>query len=777
MPRALRTLARAPAIAAIVVAVLALGIGSVTAMFSVLNAVLLRSLPYHQPERLFEIRTTDQTGRESGLPLADFDRVRALPGIAAISFSASGAVTLTGPEGAENVFGERLAGDGLAVYGVNPALGRLANGDRDAVISHRLWQRRFRGDANIVGRAIVINGEAWTIGAVMPPQFASGNPIFEMWTPWRFTREDLEKHRGYNGNTIIRLTEGVPAAQLAARVERESLGANKNLHPKVETLRDRYIGDPGPVLWTLLGAVGLVLLIACLNAGSLLLARALAGRQETAVRAALGASRWQLLGPVLAESAVLSIGAALCGTAVAWTMVHALTSILPERVPLPRLEQTSIDAWALAVALVATTVSVFAATLAPALAALRVRPAAALGERSGTGTRGAQRFRAGAVILQTALSVILLTGAGLLLRSLAHMLETDPGYRREGILTARIPMPFELGQRGNESHDAHYRAVLEAVRAIPGVRDAAITTVLPLGRVSASISFAAEGRPTRNDEYVQFQAISPDYFRVMGIRLLAGRFFDERDTATAPGVMIVNDVTARKYWPGEDAVGKRVAGNKPVTVVGVVGAIRRGAMREPPGPQAYSPFPQFMFGLHGTTLVARTAGPPPESLAAPLRKLLREQFPNHPVAEVRTMDAVVSDSVAGPRFYAVLLTAFAAIALLLAAAGLYALLAHNVAERRREIGIRLALGATPARIARFFLSRGLALVAVGLLSGAAASAALTRLLRAQLYEVQPGDPVTLALVCVVLLIVGTVAMAAPARRAARVDPACTLRAE
>ncbi|MEZ5400718.1 MAG: ABC transporter permease [Bryobacteraceae bacterium] len=775
--RAVRRLQSAPGFAAIIVGLLALGIGAATAMFSVVNAVLLRPLPYGVPDRLVEIRTLAPSGRNAGVPLGDFDRLRAMEEIESIAFGAQGAVTLTGTEGAENVFSEGLAGDGLAVFGVAPSAGRLNGGERAVVLSHRLWQRRYQGDARVVGRAITVNGEPWTIGAVMPAGFFTTNRIFELWMPWRFSTDDLKNRQGYNGTTVARVT--VPVPQLAARLEAERFGANNDVRGRAVSLWDRQDVDRARILWVLLGAVGLVLAIACLNAGSLMLARAVGRRRETAVRAALGARPMELLRPLAAESAVLAGCAASAGCLVAWGLLRALAAWMPERAPLSRMDEASLDVRMLGAAVGIAVASIVLAGLAPAFEAWAVRPAAALGDssRASAGGRFASRFRAGAVVLQTALSVVVLVGAGLLMRSLVKMIETDPGYRREGLLTARIPMPFEMGQRGNPATEAHYRAVLDAVRAIPGVKSAAVTTVLPLGRVAANISFAPEGKAEPAEGAAQFYSVTPDYFRTMGVPLRAGRLFDERDTAGSPGVVIINEVAAKKYWPDEDPVGKRAAGQPPVVVAGVVGAVRRGSMREPPGPEVYRPFSQMMFGLHGTTLVLRTSGPAPESLTGPVRRTLRESFPDHPVAEIRTMEAVIADSVASPRFYASVFGLFAALALLLAGAGLYGLMAHSVAERRREIGIRAALGAPVAAIVGLIMSRGAVLLGAGVAAGVAGSVGFTRLLGSQLYEVDTDDPLTLTIVCGLLVAVGLIAVAGPARRAAGVDPASALRAE
>ncbi|MCC6536603.1 MAG: ABC transporter permease [Bryobacterales bacterium] len=771
--KSLRGLRRDPATSVLAVLVMALGIGSVTAMFSVVNAVLLRPLSFQEPDELYELRT-ERRGRagNSGVGSGDFDKLRALSGVTGATLAGTSAVTLTGAEGAENVNAQKLAGDGLALFGVQPALGALSADPRAAIIAHRLWQRRYRGDRGIVGRAITLNGEPWTIAAVMPERFMLPNRP-ELWMPWQMTAQDLQRRGESSSNLWMRVKSGATPTSVAAAAQ--AAVANPDLHYRMVALRTRQLGDPGPTLWVLLGAVGLVLLIACLNAGNLLVARGLARREETAVRAALGAGRRQVLGPLIAECVALTAAAAVLGTALAWLLVRALPVLLPERTPLPRLEQVSIDGLALAMAFAAGMVCIFFAGLAPAIAALRIQPATAFGDasRSATASRATLRFGAFSAIVQMALSVMLLMGAGLLLRSLWQTIETDPGYRREGVLTAGIPMPYDIGARfGGDAQVAHYRNVLEAVRALPGVRLAAVTTVLPQGRVQASIDFGAEG--ARQMDYVQAQAVSPDYFSVMGIPLRAGRAFDDRDTAGAGPVVIVSEATARKFWPGENPVGKRTAHKTPMTVIGVVGDVRNGSLREAAREQVYRALPQFLFALHGTALVVRTAGPP-ELLAAPLRALLRERFPNHPVADVRTMAGVIDESVSPSRFFAALITGFAGLALLIAAVGLYGLLAQAVATRRREIGIRLAVGASPRQVAAAFLWRGIGLVAAGLILGALGSLAATRLLQAQLYQVQPGDPLTMAAVAAVLAAIALVAMALPAWRAARVDPVRALR--
>lgn len=373
--------------------------------------------------------------------------------------------------------------------------------------------------------------------------------------------------------------------------------------------------------------------------------------------------------------------------------------------------------------------------------------------------------------------MVLLLGAGLLLRSLSRLIEQDPGYDRQGVLTARVPMPFDARKRfGSPAQYEHYRNVLDTVRAIPGVQSAAVTTVLPLGRVAAAVDFIPEGQAPGRNPYVQAYGITPDYFRVMGIPLRAGRAFDERDTATAAPVVVINEATARRYWPGENPIGKRVKGNIAILVVGVVGSVRRGSMRESPKEEIYRPLSQFLFGLHGSTLVVRTLpGTVPATLAGPLRAVLAKTYPNFPVAEVRPMTEWIEESVAPVRLYALLLGGFSLQALLIASAGLYGLLAHTAAMRRREIGIRLAIGARPAQVVSLLLRRGLAIVAAGTAVGAAGGILAAGALRTQLYGVERSDGRTLLAVLSAFTAVALVAMLVPSLRASRTDPAGVLR--
>jgi putative ABC transport system permease protein len=655
------------------------------------------------------------------------------------------------------------------------------------VITHRLWQRRFGGAPDVIGRGVTINGDAYTVAAVMPASFSAASRS-DVWMFWRFAEQDRKQHGEAMNNFIVRIRHGASpqsvesALNALARQQQRERYAKLTL--RLQPLSERIIGNSVRILSILSGAVGLVLLVSCVNAGSLLLVRGIARSRETAVRTALGAGRWQVMRPIVGEAAVLALLAAAAGTGLAWALVEGLKRLLQAStsMPLPRLDQTSVDGPALAIALCSAALCIALASAAPAMAALRVQAESALsdGHRSSSPGRSTVRFGVAAALVQTALSVILLVGAGLLLRSVSLLIEQDPGYDREGVLTARIPMPFDARQRfGTEAQYQHYRDVIDSVRALPGVQSAAVTTVLPLGRVAASIDFVPEGQaPPAEPQYVQAYGITPEYFRVMRIPMHSGRTFTDEDTPDRTPVVVINEVTARRYWPGEDPVGKRVKGNIPMVVVGVVGGVRRGSMREPPKEEIYRPLPQFLFALHGSTLVLRTMpGIAPESLAQPVRDLLTSRFPNFPVAEVRPMKGWIQDSVAAPRLYGVLLAGFAVEAVLIACIGLYGLLAHTAANRRRELGIRLAVGARPTQLVSLLVRRGLAIVLAGVAAGIACGVVFADVLRSQLYGVQTTDPVTLSAVLVSFLVVALFAMLLPALQAARTNPVEVLRAE
>jgi predicted permease len=750
-----------------VVVVLAFGIGAVTAMVSVADAVWFRALPFGDAERLQELNAV-RGDKKSGVAAGDFAALRKAKGIAESTLFTRGAANLIGVEGAESAFVERLAGDGLQIYGIAPLMGVLpVAGAREVVLSHRLWKRRYGSADDVVGRMLTVDGEAWRIAAVMPEGLSVVNRT-DLWMPWVFGERDLKAHGEASSVLVVRLASGVSAEAVEAEVEALARAWQPEryapLRLRLRGLEERLVGNVGSTIWMLLGAVGAVLLVACLNAGSLLVAEGMAREREMVVRMALGAGPWDLVRMVLGECARLAMAAAMLGASLAWGLVETVRWGYRDALgmPLPRMEAMRVDGTALGVCLVVTLGCVLLAGAGPALLAVRA-----------FGMRGL-RFAWGATVLQCALTVVLLAGGGLLLRSWQNLMAVDAGFAREGVLTARVPAEFKPNKRfGDAKDEAHYAAVLEAVRGIPGVRAAALTTMLPLGRVSAAVDFRPEGKAAVKGwpEYVASYGVTPDYLRVMGIPLRAGRWFDERDRLGNEAVVVINEVAARTFWPGENPVGKRVAGNVPVTVIGVVGAVRRGSLQDAPEEEVYRPFGQFLFGLHGTTLVARGLD------AERLREVMRERFPNQPVADVRVMAAWVEESVERPRLYARLVGGFALLALLIAGAGIYAAFAQMAAMRRREIGIRVAVGATAGDVLALVGRTGAWMLGVGMALGVLGSWAVGDALRVLLFGVEAGDWGVLGAACGVFAVVGMAAMAWPAWRASRVDPAGVLRGD
>ncbi|MFN3325290.1 MAG: FtsX-like permease family protein [Bryobacteraceae bacterium] len=663
-------------------------------------------------------------------------------------------VTILGPEGPESTYGQALAGGGLHVFGTAPAIGRLfqLTAANEVVLSHRIWMRRYLGDPGIVGRVIRLNGEGFTVVGVMPPGFETTNRAFELWLPWRFSAELA----GFAG------TDGWQAT--------------------LAPLKERRVGQYRHALWVLLGAVGFVMAIARLNAACLFLTRAQDRRKELAVRCALGAPRSRLIRQFLLESMMLASAGGLLGLLLASWGTSAMIALASDRQILPRLTEANLDYAVLAFHLAITVAAGMALGLFTGWRASSL-DVGALKEtgRGATGIRGVRLARGLAVVLQVSLSLVLLAGAGLLIRSFANLLRTDPGFRPEGILTARVPSG--TGQ-GNEIHLAvRYASILEVTRAMPGVEAAAISTVIPMGPVEATVTLMADSgeNPAGRLENVQYRAVSAGYFDVMRIPILRGRAFDDSDTHGAAEVAIINDVAAKKYWPGEDPIGRRLATSfddgRPrwMTVVGVVGGVRQ-RLRSEPKEEIYRPYTQHLFGAHGAVLVLRTAQAP-GTLVEPLRSVLRKTFPDQPVADIRAMEEWVGQSYLRPRFDAVLLGLFAVVALVIAATGIYAQVAYEVRRRWREIGIRLSLGATDRDVFRMVVRRTVWLVVPGLILGMAGAMALTRLLSAQLYGISPHDPLSLAAAGGILFAAGMAASWGPARRAAGIQPWKTLRDE
>jgi predicted permease len=792
-----RRLRKSPGFTLGTVFTLALGIGSTTAMFSLVNSVLLRPLPFPNPDRLLFIvyDLPDDTETVSYPNFFDFRaQNHSLAELA--SYRASGS-TLTGAGDARQLETEIVSANFFRTLGIAPMLGHdfsLADEQKNrhmAMLSWDLWQSAFGGRRDIVGEIVKLDGSPHVVAGVMPRGFSFPikTPAPELWTTLSDdadgNRSMLEQRGAGFLSLVGRLKPGVPLAQaqadlgviarnLAAQYVKENAEMTRMVvKPELEEL----IGDTRPALRVLFAAVGFVLLIACVNVAGLMLARVSRRRGEIALLAAVGARRGEIVRQILMESTILSVCGGLAGVLLAAWGADALLRLVPETVP--RLANVSIDATVLAFALA---ISIATGILSGVLAAWKmssVEPLIALRDagRSVTSGRGQHFAQNSLVIAETALGVTLVIGAGLLIRSFLRIESIQPGFDAHNVLTARLAVPA-----GHDTRIHFYDELKSQLAAIPGVEDVTASWPLPLSGSLFSISFEIEGRPTApgHEPSEPMVVATPGFFGAMRIPIVTGREFTDADTTHSKPVMIVNQAFARKYFPGENAVGKNIKpglGDGTILapmreVIGVAGDVKRGGLKEDFTPQYYLPWTQAV--VTWPTLVIRTSTDP-AAIAGALRAKVAALNPEVPVYQLRTMQETVYRAAAEPRFQTMLLTVFAAAALLLAALGLYAVLAYMVAQRTMEIGVRMALGAQRGDILSLILGRGIVLALGGIAMGLAASAALTHELSALLYGVQPLDPATFVSVSAILLLAGLTASLMPALNAARVDPMRALR--
>jgi putative ABC transport system permease protein len=794
---ALRGLRRVPGFAVVVVVTLALGIGATTAIYSVVNGVLLTPLPYPQPDRLvlvWEQNPHRGSARNTVSP-ANYldwrDRARSFSGLAAFTWTG---ITLTGGT-PEHVEGRAVTPEFFSVLRVDPAIGRTFTAEESApgatkvvVLSHGLWQRRFGGDSSIVGRTIAVAGGDVRVVGVMPASFQSMPlGLDQFWQPLGLDPADRER-RGRYAMVIGRLRDGVTAeaaqaemTSIAADLAREHVDFNTGWGANVVTLTDQVVGRARPVLLTLLGAVSLVLLIACANVANLMLARTAARRRELAVRAALGASPRRLAREVLTESVVLAAIGGAAGVVLAVWGVELLVTAAPAEVP--RLAQIGVDGRVLAVT---AAVTLLVGILFGSPGALGRGSDELAEDLHGAGRRAtvgaeARRLRGALVVAQVSLSMVLLVGAGLLIRSLQRLTAVDPGFDASQLLTVAVDLPAAT-YPDDPRRSAFYTELLRRARAMPGVQSAAMIDFLPLAGPGSATSFTVVGRPAPAPGQVpvaDIRVVDPQYFQTMRIPLRGGRIPDERDRVSAPPVVVINETMARSLWPGEDPVGRRVKVNMwdpdaETEVIGVVGDVRQDRLDGDRRAMIY--YPAAQAPTISMNLVLRTAGPPLD-LAAPMRAAVREIDSDQPVGQVTTMQSIVRLSIADRRFPMFLLSLFAGLAVTLAAVGIYGVLSYSVGLRSQEIGVRMALGARVTDILGMVLKQGGILVAVGGAVGLGSALALSRVLRGLLFGITPADPGTYLAVCLVLALVALGAMALPARRAAAVDPMRALKSE
>jgi predicted permease len=798
---AIRQLRKSPGFAVTTILTLALGIGATTAIFSLVNAVLLRPLPFPQQDRLVSLLELDQAAGATvpgHLSYPDFfDWRKQQHSFTAIASYRDNGATLTGAGDAQQLTSDVVSSDFFQVLGVHPMLGRdfLKSEEKPdthaAILSHQLWQSTFGGARDIVGSTITLDGRSYTVAGVMPPTFSFPiqNPPVVLWTSIGDDTQFFTQRGASLLEVIGRLAPGASVAQakagldvIASNLATQFPDTNK-MHPSVmaKPVLDQLVGDTRPALRILFAAVGLVLLIACANVAGLLLARASRRRSDIALQAALGASPSEIIRQILVESLVLSTIAGACGIALSVAAIRWLPRLVPTNL-LPRMDQVGLDGNVLAFATVASVLTGLLFGVLPAWRMSRFDPLLALreGSRGMTGGRRQHRVQSWLLVAETALGLVLLIGSGLLIRSFVRVLNVDPGFDARHVLSASLSLPPARYPRAQKID--FYHRMFARLAALPGVESVSAGFPLPLSGNNIDIDVAIEGRPVAKGDQPSEQVaiVTPEFFRTLRIPVLAGREFTAADDTKGKPVIIINDRFARKYFPGENPIGKRIraglgdgAVEAPMRqIVGVVGNVKGVGLTADALPQYYLPWEQAV--ITSPALAVRASGDP-TALIASLRSVVSDMDPQIPLYQAAALQESLYRSAANPRFQTLLLTSFAAMALLLCGIGLYGLLSYMVVQRSAEIGLRVALGAQRTDVLALILGRGMSLAGAGVAIGLGASVFLTKYLTSMLFSVQPLDSVTFASVPAILLLVALAASSLPAYRAARLDPIKTLR--
>ncbi|HVG78662.1 MAG TPA: ABC transporter permease [Patescibacteria group bacterium] len=797
---AARSFARAPRFTLPALLALALGIGATSATFSIVRGVMLKPLPYHQPERIVVVWENNQQRNRprNVISAANWLEWRARNrSFTELGIAGPARLTLTVEGRPEEIAGLVASSHLFPVLGVRPALGRgyteaedIDGSDQVLVITHEFWQARLGGRADVLGSTITADGQPRVVIGVMAPGFSLMGQTASFLMPYGWTLEQLRSAPGRGSSFgLARLRDGVTFAQasddmrtIAAALGQEVPGRNAGWSVTLVPIHEQMIDQIRPALQVLSGAVALVLLIACVNVANLLLARSTVREQEIGLRAALGAKRSRLVRQMLSESVLLSLMGAAGGLVVALAFHRGLLALVADRIPIPRLEQVALDLPVLGFTLAVAFGSALLFGVVPALLASR-SPNEALrdGGRHGGSVRS-RRTLGTLVVVEIAVALVLLAGAGLLIRSFVRLQAVDPGFRAEGLITARVQVPSSRYKDPRQS-SGFYTEVLSRIGQIPGVTDQAAVSFLPFTGLGIGTSYWRADRPepaAGDAATTAVRPVTPNWFRTMGIPQLAGRDVTAGDAVDAPAVAVISESLARRDYPGENPLGQRLhvqigrpEGND-YEIVGVVGDIRMTSLESATGPAVYIPHTQLAIGL--MTFVVRT-GLDPHSLVPGIAAAVRGLDAELPLADVRTMEEVIDQTLARPRVIAVLLAVFAVMALALAGVGVYGVMAFSVAERTHEIGVRMALGATPQSVLRLVIAQAFRLVFVGVAAGLLAAIALTRVLSALLFDTDARDPWTLAGTALVLMLVALAAASLPARRGTRIMPIQALRVQ
>ena len=791
---AFRQLVKNPGFAGVAILTLALGIGACTAIFSVINGVLLRPLDYPAPDRIVVIRETNlpQFPEFSVSPPNYLDWAKQTKSWQYLAAYSGAQVNLTGEGEPQRLVAVKATAHYFDVYQIKPILGRTFVPEEDApgrdhvvVLSHPFWQRVFGGEANVVGRSIQLSGEPYTVIGVAPPHFGEASKV-DIWAPMGFKPDETaaDARGGHYLNVIGRLRPSVNitsaraelellAAQLARQYPDSNLGWGVTMSP----ILDYSVRDVRPILYTLLGAVGCVLLIACANIANLLLARATARHRELSIRTALGASRARLVRQLLTESVLLGLAGGAAGMLLAHWGLDLLLALAPST--LPRTGDIHLDASVLIFSLALSVLTGVIFGIAPALLAAHsdVQEGLKQGARGSTDARG--RLRGALVVLEVAFALVLLGGAGLLARSFMRLTHVDPGFVPEHATVLRLALPEKKYEK-SEQQLAFADALLSRLRMLPGVQAAGLTHSLPL--ISDWVlDFKIEGRPEvppADLPNTNYYSVTPDYFRAMGIRLIRGRLFNQHDDARAPRVAVINETLARQFFPNEDPIGKRIlVTNGPDVwreVVGIVADIKQYGVDKETTSQTYEPYAQYPFRSLNVVLRTSDSG---AALAGALRPAVYAIDKDQPVGTIQPLEEILGATIAKQRFAMLLLIVFSSVALVIAAVGIYGVMAYSVVQRTGEFGIRMALGAQRSDVLRLVLSHAGKLVSLGLVIGLGATFAASRLMGSMLFQTNAHDPLTFSLTTLLLAAVAIAACLLPARRATRVNPIEALRTE